>query len=163
MQRRRFLQTIAVGGAIGLAGCSSLNPLSSGPTPPTEEQLQYIEYYPYHQELDGAARITLSRQDDLVGLEPVSLGPFESLEVYVVQPNGDGEQIGTITPEEFESGDVRGAKPFDLSTTQGGSVLLILGLTPNGKRYTYGAFYYTGEEFRQVAYVDTSESTSTPE
>lgn len=159
MKRRHFLQTLTAGSVIGLSGCATLNPFDSDPTPPTEAQLEYIEYYPYHKELQGVTRITLSRQEDSVGLEPVAIGPFESFEVYVVQPDGGGEQVGTITQEEYQSGEVKGSKPFSLSTTQGGSVLLIIGLTPKGKRYTYGAFYYAENGFKQVAYVDRSKST----
>lgn len=159
MQRRRFLQTLAVGGTLGLSGCAGLNPLSS-PTPPTEEQLKYIEHYPNHTETTGSARVLVTKQNDMAVLDLVSFGSFDLFELYTVHPNGNGSQIGTITPENIQGEEPEGLKTVPLSNASGGTLLLILGVTPKQKRYTYGAFHYDGSEFKQVAYVESTPTSN---
>lgn len=167
MKRRQFITaigTVSIGTTV--SGCSSFNPLDNSPTPPTESQLEYIEHYPHHQrsDIEGAPVISISMAKDFV-LFPASFGGYEAFEVYKVQPDGTGSQIGELTLTEYQSDNPPGHKPFSKSTVRGGTVLLVLCRTSSGERFTYGAYAEIDGRLQQVAYPeftnDASKTTTT--
>jgi hypothetical protein len=151
MKRRHFLQTASVSGILSLSGCSQINPLSDKTDNiPTDAQLEQIEFYPYYEELGRTARVLFTRKRNEVQIDPLVFGPFRSFEIYQIKQDGTGEKLRTMSEgEEF-------SKLYPLSITQNGSLALVIGVTDDNTKYTYGAFYYTGDTFEQVAYMDLS-------
>jgi len=159
MRRRKYLQALTATSILGLSGCAKYNPFQEDSEPPTDAQLEYIEFYPDQSESSNFARLRLRREEDVVGVVPSYVGDFKRFEIYTVQPNGNGEKLGELPPTEDQRS-TKGVPLFPLSSTQDGNVLLILSVEESNKKYTYGAYYDTGESFEQIAYTQSSQSAN---
>lgn len=164
MRRRQFLATLGTASVLGLSGCSQLPFSNPTQSVPTDDQLEYIEYYPHHSESDSVIIVTVDlKSEGGVYIEPRVFGEFQSFGVYTVKPNGSGKQLATLNREDYNpNSDARPQHTFDESTVSNGTILLLLAVRDDGVRYTYGAFTKTqdGSQLRQVAYADSSSQSN---
>lgn len=162
MKRRQFLTALsATAVTASISGCAGVNPFEKTKTPPTEKQLKYIEYYPYHQSNDGLNPVITISNAKKLALYPSSFGEYEAFEVYKVQPNGSGSKIGELVREEYQSESPPGHTRFSKSTVRGGTVLLIVCRDSNGEKYTYAAYAEIDGEVTAVAYNSDTQTTTT--
>jgi len=161
MRRRQFLGTLGTASLLGLAGCAKYNPFRPEPDEiPTDAQLEYIEFYPHRSKSPAVSIVNVQlKEEGGVYVEPQTFGNFDSFEIYTVKPDGSGSQLATLNREDYgPDSDARPRHTFDESHVSNGTILLILGVRPDNKKFTYGAFAKTatGDGLRQVAYTDDS-------
>lgn len=142
MKRRRFLQAATLGGVVALSGCSAL-PFGSNEIP-TEEQMRYLTHYPPHEQVSGVSRVNIQYGQEEIYVRPMVYSDFNEFIFFTVNKNGNGDEVYQITEEEYVNNELSG---FTLrpETVTGGTILLVVAVTPNGTRYTQTAVYYDDE------------------
>lgn len=156
MKRRRFLEVATVGSAVALSGCSGVPFLNT--QLPTSEQEPYLTHYPPADQVSEVSRITFTYRQDGLYVRPVVYDDFETFILFTVNKRGSGEEITRRTIQQHRESDL---KPFvvDKGTVTGGTILLVVGETADGSRYTQTAVYYDGES-EQLEYPLSASSQS---
>lgn len=142
MKRRRFLEVATVGSAVALSGCSGVPFLN--PQLPTTDQEQYLTNYPPANQVSEVSRVTFSYQQDGLYVRPVVYDDFDAFIFFTVTKRGTGKEVARRTLQQHIDNDL---KPFtvDKGTVTGGKILIVIGETADGSRYTQTAVYYDGQ------------------
>lgn len=137
MNRRTFGATVGALSVGVLSGCIQ-NPFQSTDIP-TETQNQYLTNYPSVDRVSTVSQVTPIYTDNGTLLRVVSFGGISEFIVYTIQPNGNGTELLTITPDSYSNSNT--PPVIDNSTLQNGDIILIVGLYKSVE-YTQTAFYY---------------------
>lgn len=160
MKRRRFLQAATLGGIVTLSGCSAL-PFGNTQLP-TDKQNQYLNHYPPASQVSQVSRVNIEYTQDNVYIRPVVYDDFETFVFFTVNKRGNGQEVARYSLSDYRNDDL---KPITVSTdtVTGGTILLVVGETADGTRYTQTAVYYDAETEELVYPLaqSTAENNST--